>query len=705
MSLLNATLMAAGVMCMWSVLRVRAGWDPDNVGGYLCGMCSAQKVGELKREVTKLKGMIKLNEAMNVNHDDDKDSTLLKRPTVSRPISFSEALTWSDLNGTENTRKEEWKVVVRKEVRRSCVEERRKKRVMVIGLKEEDNISAREQAEKIWKVLEVKERPMTVERFSRRRNEMNVTRPVMVEVEYFEKKTGAGEERVFPGCFFLCQDLSRDGRQQIKVERGEMGQKKMQEFRERKEEETAVKEGMMQCVTEESTAQMNQGSLDEPGVQRRVKDWWDEEVEAVIQKWRSLNREWRRLRRDIRPDQVQVEEAKARYEVAKAETKVLLAKKVELRIADFFRSCGRGVARTEAIFKELRRWTGWQREEVLMSLVRSDGSVAEGEEEVKEEVARVWGSDCSVLNVRGGAEYGVVKETFEMVEGDNLVSMLELDRALQQLKCGKAMDDSGVVGEYVRGLGERGRQALREDLERWVDRKKMIKVLRMKGLSKKIVSVLQDIYSESEVEFVVGGVWNGDSEAKSSVVRFNQEPRQEKWKLGGWQVCKSGVAKYLGMSVVGGVGGGFFLEVERMVLIFYWHELAHLIWRRRVSETGREMCEVVEDWIRDMTKEKMNELVMEVGKEEWMRSLQSTELTREYAVDKETVKLVSYADGIVGARMRMLLSGDCPAVRTNSCVDLRYGEEERDCCVETDRQTVRQTDRGTCCWTAFGMNI
>ncbi|ELT95071.1 hypothetical protein CAPTEDRAFT_210948 [Capitella teleta] len=269
------------------------------------------------------------------------------------------------------------------------------------------------------------------------------------------------------------------------------------------------------------------------------------------------------------------------------------------------------------------------------------------------------------------------------------------------------------------------------------------------------------------------------SEAKSSVVRFNREPRQEKWKCGGWQVCENGAAKYLGMSVVGGVGEGFavlgmvkfgakrsgcqFLvaregwksevvsmatygagaivwkrtevkslevmqsefgrwlwrvdrsvrnsvvqgefgwstfekrevkakiafvkkilwggtvvtevgraalleigiqsgwwkEVERMAFRFHWDELAHLIWSRRVSETEREMCGAGEDWIRDMTKEKMNEQVMEVGKQEWKRSLQSPELTRMYAVEKEAVKLESYADGSVGARVRMLLRGDC----------------------------------------------
>ncbi|ELT99382.1 hypothetical protein CAPTEDRAFT_208041 [Capitella teleta] len=116
--------------------------------------------------------------------------------------------------------------------------------------------------------------------------------------------------------------------------------------------------------------------------------------------------------------------------------------------------------------------------------------------------------------------------------------------------------------------------------------------------------------------------------------------------------------------------------------------------RTRVSETRREMCGVGEDWIHDMTKEKMNERVMEAGKEKWKRFPHRTDLTRKYAVEKEAVMLESYADGSLGARVRMLLRGDCLPIRTNSCIHWRYREEERDC-VCGERQ------RSMCCWTAF----
>lgn len=68
------------------------------------------------------------------------------------------------------------------------------------------------------------------------------------------------------------------------------------------EEETTSVQGVMHCVSEELTAEVEE---------KKVKDWWDEEVQAAIQERKRLNRDWRRLLRDIRPDPVQIEEAKA----------------------------------------------------------------------------------------------------------------------------------------------------------------------------------------------------------------------------------------------------------------------------------------------------------------------------------------------------------------------------------------------------------
>ncbi|ELU12026.1 hypothetical protein CAPTEDRAFT_188109 [Capitella teleta] len=319
-----------------------------------------------------------------------------------------------------------------------------------------------------------------------------------------------------------------------------------------------------------------------------------------------------------------------------------------------------------------------------------------------------------------------------MVEGDKPVSMSELDRALQQLKCGKAMDDSGVVGEYVRGLGERGRQALREEFnvilrdgvvpEEWRrsrvallskggDRRvvlnyRPVAIIMVMDLEWRSVKQSQVCVGDGEVRcpFLVARerwknmmvckamygagaivwkraeakslevmqsefgrwLWRVDMSVRNAAVQGESgwstfEEREVKAKMafvrkilwGGGLVAEVGRAALLEI----GLQSGLWKEVESMGLRFHWDELAHLICRRRVSETGREMRGVGEDWIRDMTKEKMNERVMEVGKEEWKRLLQSTELTR------------------------------------------RYGEEERDCvCGEEERDCVCGEEERDCVW-------
>ncbi|ELU15417.1 hypothetical protein CAPTEDRAFT_203365 [Capitella teleta] len=270
---------------VWSVLRVRAGWHHDK--------------------------------GMNANHDNvrncdygvncgvscgsrDDDSTLLKRPAVSRPTSFSEVVTRSGLNGTEETRKEEWKEVIWKEVRRSCVEEWRKNRVMVFRLKEEDGISAREQVEKIWKVLEVSALQHGPEG---RWHSKNGRQEDMRRVEIMEEEevVESDHRAIYAELSYtrtrgrVSGEAHRKKAPRVKKEQLELSYTRVEE--KLSVEETINVQGVMQRVAEELTAEMT------PGVQRRAKDWWDEEVEAAIQERRRLNREWRRLRRDIRPDQ------------------------------------------------------------------------------------------------------------------------------------------------------------------------------------------------------------------------------------------------------------------------------------------------------------------------------------------------------------------------------------------------------------------
>ncbi|ELT96583.1 hypothetical protein CAPTEDRAFT_219860 [Capitella teleta] len=88
--------------------------------------------------------------------------------------------------------------------------------------------------------------------------------------------------------------------------------------------------------------------------------------------------------------------------------------------------------------------------------------------------------------------------------------------------------------------------------------------------------------------------WNAVVQGESGCSTF--EEREVKAKMafvrrilwGGSMVAEVGRAALLEIILQ----SGWWKEVERMALRFHWDELAHLIWRRRVSKTGREMCEI-----------------------------------------------------------------------------------------------------------------
>ncbi|ELU06156.1 hypothetical protein CAPTEDRAFT_227527 [Capitella teleta] len=73
------------------------------------------------------------------------------------------------------------------------------------------------------------------------------------------------------------------------------------------------------------------------------------------------------------------------------------------------------------------------------------------EDEIVAEIEKVWGK---LLNTSGEAVLGVEKERFEMIDGDREITRGELEKAWSKIKRGKAMDESGVCGEYLRALTE-----------------------------------------------------------------------------------------------------------------------------------------------------------------------------------------------------------------------------------------------------------
>ena len=124
-----------------------------------------------------------------------------------------------------------------------------------------------------------------------------------------------------------------------------------------------------------------------------------------------------------------------------------------------WREFGNGRERAKNIYKELNRLMkrGKKRDEIS-EVKGEDGNMIRGEREIMKEVERVWGK---ILNEGNPVEEGGGKRRTEMVDGDRRITAQEMERALKGLKRGKAMDESGLRGEYLKEIGEGAKETLR----------------------------------------------------------------------------------------------------------------------------------------------------------------------------------------------------------------------------------------------------
>ena len=119
----------------------------------------------------------------------------------------------------------------------------------------------------------------------------------------------------------------------------------------------------------------------------------------AIERRKSKNRAWRVACKQNGGDHPLALEAKSQYKDVKRECALVVAAKLLRRNDEFLRNCGKGRERTAAIFRELKRWTGWKKQSDLTGVMRRDGSLAEGEEAMKS------GEACSTARVEQSMEW------------------------------------------------------------------------------------------------------------------------------------------------------------------------------------------------------------------------------------------------------------------------------------------------------------
>ena len=95
-----------------------------------------------------------------------------------------------------------------------------------------------------------------------------------------------------------------------------------------------------------------------------------------------------------------------------------------------------------------------------VQLMNEEGETIAGEEKVKNIIENFWGD---LFCLKGNATYGVKKELVDggMKKEVWSINDQDLKRVIKLIKVNKATDESGMISEYIKALGEQDLKNLR----------------------------------------------------------------------------------------------------------------------------------------------------------------------------------------------------------------------------------------------------
>ena len=99
-------------------------------------------------------------------------------------------------------------------------------------------------------------------------------------------------------------------------------------------------------------------------------------------------------------------------------------------------------------------------------------------------------------------------------------------------------------------------------------------------------------------------------------------------------------------------------------------ELVNLIWLRDASVNG--MVNLRRNVEEEVWKKYICERIQEVGKEAWKDVFKNTKRGKEYVRMKECPRRKSFADGGVGAKVRLMVREGCLPVRGSGTMKWKY---------------------------------
>ena len=111
--------------------------------------------------------------------------------------------------------------------------------------------------------------------------------------------------------------------------------------------------------------------------------------------------------------------------------------------------------------------------------------------------------------------------------------------------------------------------------------------------------------------------------------------------------------------------------------LFGLRELVDLLWLQNISKEGMAMFGMEYD--RDVWKKINVERIKEYGRRWWMNSFGINDKEQEYLNVKSQPNNEKYANGSVGARVRLIVRGGCLPVRGFKGMELTYDDDLCEC--------------------------
>ena len=184
------------------------------------------------------------------------------------------------------------------------------------------------------------------------------------------------------------------------------------------------------------------------------RGWVSDRVKGCIAPRRSANKNYRFMRKVCGVDDERIKRAKEVYWRKKEEASQEVGRALHVHNEMVMKEICKGGNKSR-LYGHMKMLIekGKEADDSNVQLMNEEGETIADEEKVKDIIENFWGD---LFCLKGNATYGVKKELVggRMKKEVWSINDQDLKRAIKLMKVSKTTDESGMIAEYIKALGE-----------------------------------------------------------------------------------------------------------------------------------------------------------------------------------------------------------------------------------------------------------